>query len=193
MAWVSIGLTAAFGVLGAAGRIWLHARRTGRSPLRHGAGISGVVALGGVGTALLAGPIAEVVFGARRLWLDAWSAGLGTAVSVSALAGLLWSQSAMGASLRIGVDPSERTTLISDGPFSWVRNPIYSCMIAYLSGVVLMVPNNASLIALAALLVGVELHVRTVEEPYLLASHGPTYRAYAARVGRFVPGVGRFA
>jgi protein-S-isoprenylcysteine O-methyltransferase Ste14 len=38
---------------------------------------------------------------------------------------------------------------------------------------------------------GMELHVRRVEEPYLHWAHGDAYRDYAARVGRFVPGVGR--
>lgn len=32
--------------------------------------------------------------------------------------------------------------------------------------------------------------VTVVEEPYLLAVHRATYASYAARVGRFVPGVG---
>jgi len=36
----------------------------------------------------------------------------------------------------------------------------------------------------------IELQVRLVEEPYLTAKHGDSYRDYAARVGRFVPGVG---
>ena len=38
---------------------------------------------------------------------------------------------------------------------------------------------------------GIELHVRAVEEPYLARAHGPSYRAYAARTARFVPGCGR--
>jgi protein-S-isoprenylcysteine O-methyltransferase Ste14 len=37
------------------------------------------------------------------------------------------------------------------------------------------------------------LQVRAVEEPYLLSVHGDAYATYAARVGRFVPGVGRLA
>ena len=40
---------------------------------------------------------------------------------------------------------------------------------------------------------GLELQVRSVEEPYLLRTHGDAYRAYASRVGRFVPGIGRLA
>ena len=30
-----------------------------------------------------------------------------------------------------------------------------------------------------------------LEEKHLAGLHGPSYRAYAARVGRFVPGIGR--
>jgi protein-S-isoprenylcysteine O-methyltransferase Ste14 len=33
--------------------------------------------------------------------------------------------------------------------------------------------------------------VRFVGEPYLARAHGEDYRAYAGRVGRFLPGVGR--
>jgi protein-S-isoprenylcysteine O-methyltransferase Ste14 len=99
----------------------------------------------------------------------------------------------MGASLRIGVDPSERTDLVTDGPFRWARNPIYSAMVVYLGGVALLVPNAASLVAAVVLAVAVDLHVRLVEEPYLTATHGSSYAAYAARVGRFVPGVGKLA
>jgi protein-S-isoprenylcysteine O-methyltransferase Ste14 len=45
--------------------------------------------------------------------------------------------------------------------------------------------------AVAVLLVSIQVQVRAVEEPYLLRVHGPAYADYAARVGRFLPGVGR--
>ena len=47
--------------------------------------------------------------------------------------------------------------------------------------------------AAAALLlvVGIQLQVRLVEEPYLSRVHGVRYQAYAARAGRFLPGLGR--
>lgn len=38
---------------------------------------------------------------------------------------------------------------------------------------------------------GLALQVRLVEEPYLLRTHGEVYRDWAARTGRFLPGVGR--
>ena len=42
-------------------------------------------------------------------------------------------------------------------------------------------------------MIALEIQVRLVEEPYLLRQHGDAYRNYAARVGRFVPGLGRLA
>ena len=97
----------------------------------------------------------------------------------------------MGASWRVGVDPAERTALVTTGVFGVVRNPVFSAMVAAQAGVTLMVPTWLSVLGLVSLVVAVELQVRSIEEPYLRAVHGPTYAAYAARAGRFVPGVGR--
>jgi protein-S-isoprenylcysteine O-methyltransferase Ste14 len=193
MPWVSLGLSALFGLLAVGVRSWAHTRRTGHSPISGGAGMSGWVGLLGLGLLFVAGPVAEVAFGASRLVDSDWLAGVGLALSVAGLAALLWSQSSMGDSLRIGVDPGERTALVTEGPFRWVRNPIYSAMLLYVVGVALMAPNVAGLVALAVLALGLDLHVRRVEEPYLVTTHGDAYARYAARVGRFVPGVGRLA
>jgi protein-S-isoprenylcysteine O-methyltransferase Ste14 len=53
------------------------------------------------------------------------------------------------------------------------------------------VPNVVALAGLVALLIALEIQVRLVEERHLLRAHGDSYRQYAARVGRFVPGLGR--
>jgi protein-S-isoprenylcysteine O-methyltransferase Ste14 len=97
----------------------------------------------------------------------------------------------MGASWRIGVDPAERTALVTEGVFRLARNPIFTAMVVAQLGVVLMVLTWVSAASLAALVAAVQLQVRTVEEPYLSTVHGPAYTAYAASTGRFVPGVGR--
>lgn len=62
---------------------------------------------------------------------------------------------------------------MTGGPFRWVRNPIFSAMIVCTLGLVVLVPCT---LALAALIVGVELQVRLVEEPYLVRTHGEVYR-----------------
>ncbi len=107
------------------------------------------------------------------------------------LAGTLWAQFAMGDSWRIGVDAGARTALVAAGPFRWVRNPIFTAMLVATLGLVLLVPNVVALGALAILVAALEIQVRLVEEPYLVGVHSAHYRAYAARTGRFVPGLGR--
>ena len=115
---------------------------------------------------------------------------VGLVLAVGGIALTFSAQLAMGDSWRVGVDPEERTELVTGGPFRLVRNPIYSAMLPTVLGLVLMVPSALALAAIVTLFVGLELQVRLVEEPYLLRVHGNAYAAYAARVGRFVPSLG---
>ena len=61
------------------------------------------------------------------------------------------------------------------------------------AGLAVMVPNLVSLAALLLAVVALALQVRAVEEPYLRRVHGSAYLRYAARVGRFLPGLGRLS
>lgn len=115
----------------------------------------------------------------------------GAALAIAGIVATFLAQLAMGASWRVGVDPEERTALVTDGPFALVRNPIFSAMLPATLGLVLLVPSWIALLAFAGLLAAIELQVRAVEEPYLLRTHGTAYADYAMRVGRFAPAVGR--
>ena len=115
----------------------------------------------------------------------------GVVFAVLGIALTLYAQIAMGTSWRIGVEESERTELVTDGPFGLVRNPIFSAMIPTALGLTLMVPSVVAVIGFVALLVALELQVRVVEEPYLARVQGEAYTRYASRTGRFVPGIGR--
>jgi protein-S-isoprenylcysteine O-methyltransferase Ste14 len=97
----------------------------------------------------------------------------------------------MGESWRVGVDPGERTELVTAGPFALVRNPLYAGMIPFFIGIALLVPNALTIAGAVLLVVALEIQTRLVEEPYLRGVHGSAYADYAARVGRFLPGVGR--
>jgi protein-S-isoprenylcysteine O-methyltransferase Ste14 len=101
------------------------------------------------------------------------------------------SQAAMGGSWRADVDPDARTELVTTGPFRHVRNPVFTGSGVTVFGLALVVPNPFSLLMLVAFVAGLEIQVRLVEEPYLVRVHGDSYRAYAARTGRFLPGIGR--
>jgi protein-S-isoprenylcysteine O-methyltransferase Ste14 len=117
--------------------------------------------------------------------------GAGIVLAVAGYVLTLASQISMGDSWRIGVDPEEKTDLVTGGAFGIVRNPFFAAMIPVAAGLALMVPNVMALAGIAGLLAAVEIQVRVIEEPYLMRTHGSTYRDYAARVGRFFPGIGR--
>jgi protein-S-isoprenylcysteine O-methyltransferase Ste14 len=117
----------------------------------------------------------------------------GAALALVGTAGALAAQLNMGSSWRVGVDEREQTALVTDGLFSWVRNPIFSFITLSALGLLLLVPNSLALLAGVLTGLGIELQVRAVEEPYLLRTHGADYARYAARVGRFMPGLGRLS
>jgi protein-S-isoprenylcysteine O-methyltransferase Ste14 len=116
---------------------------------------------------------------------------VGILLFVSGLAVMFYSQLTMGSSWRVGVDPNERSVLITQGPFSFVRNPIYSAAAVMSIALILILPNILMICSFVTQFIGIELQVRGVEEPYLLKNHDRQYREYAGRVGRLVPFVGR--
>ena len=187
-------LLLAFGV-----RSVLMVRRTGSTGFHGVSGRPGSAEwLGGVsfaaalvlGLAAPAAALAGISAPIAALDGDAGHA-VGLGLTAVALPLSLWAQSTMGASWRIGVADDDRTDLVTGGPFARVRNPFFAALIPLGTGLVLMVPNALALLAGACLVLALELQTRAVEEPHLLRTHGDAYRAYAARTGRFLPGLGR--
>ena len=199
MAQLAIWLLIAFGVLTFGVRVAIQLRRTGSTGLiglRGDAGVadwlSGILFVGGMAIGV-ASPI--LVLGDNLDPIDALDVDvlhvIGIVLAAAGGVAVFAAQLGMGESWRIGVSDEERTELITGGWFSVVRNPIYTAMIVGWTGLALIVPTWLGFVAVATIAVGLELQVRFVEEPYMQRTHGGAYRAYASRVGRFVPGVGR--
>jgi protein-S-isoprenylcysteine O-methyltransferase Ste14 len=194
----ALGLMALYLALAFGVRVAVAIRTTGSTGIASPAGAPRVEILGGAvfATAVLLGALNPLlaVLDAVQLWdsLDITAAHvIGVALCAAGIFGTFAAQMAMGASWRIGVDPSERTELVTDGVFQLSRNPIYTFMIVAWAGFALLVPTWLALAAGILLITGLELQVRLVEEPHLLRTQGEPYRAWASRVGRFLPGVGR--
>jgi len=114
----------------------------------------------------------------------------GTVMVLGATALMLAAQLDLGASWRVGIDQGARPGLVTGGLYRYSRNPIYVAMLAALLAFALLLPSWISLGLLIGAGLGIRRHVRD-EEAYLARTYGEEYRRYAARVGRFVPGVGR--
>ena len=199
MAGVALGLWALHIAINLVVRSIVQRRRIGRSGL---IGVTGRLGpqelLAGVAEVLaialgVAAPVLDLTgaldpLGALDVTGLRWA---GAPLGLAAIAGVAASQQAMGRSWRIGVDQDTGTELVTRGPFRHVRHPIYAFFVLLLAGVALLAANAVGIAAVVLALIFVELQARVVEEPWLLREHGDAYADYAARTGRFVPGVGR--
>lgn len=114
--------------------------------------------------------------------------GVHLAGAIVAAIAIVWigiAQVQMSASFRMGVDPSEKTTLVRHGLFSRSRNPIYVGILAAVAGFFLMAPNALSFGLTVTAIVGIPVQVR-LEEEYLLSKHGDAYREYQSAVRRWI-------
>lgn len=99
-------------------------------------------------------------------------------------------QSDLGASWRVGIDEGARPGLIVHGLYRISRNPIYLGLFIILGGMILLMPTVLTPLILVGTVAAIRRQVID-EERYLAATYGDEYRAYARRVGRFMPAIGR--
>jgi protein-S-isoprenylcysteine O-methyltransferase Ste14 len=83
----------------------------------------------------------------------------------------------------------EGHTLIQDGPYRFVRNPIYTGMFGMLLATGLAAGQWLALLAASVLfLAGTHVRVRS-EEQLLCHAFGPEFEAYRRKVAALIPGV----
>ena len=130
-------------------------------------------------------------------WLN-WSTGIDLVLQAAGLA--LWA-----AGIAVGLWAAQRIggygafsgvmvdhQLVSDGPYRYVRHPIYTALIAIAVGTTLVF-RSYLLLGVAALSIVTHLWWAAAEEKLLSSPDGlgGAYRAYASRTGRFLPRVRR--
>ena len=127
-----------------------------------------------------------------------WSTGIdlvlqaaGLALWAAGIAVGLWAAQAIGGyGAFSGVTVEHQ--LVSDGPYRYVRHPIYTALIAIAVGTMLVF-RSYLLLGVAALSIVTHLWWAAAEEKLLSSPEGlgDVYRAYASRTGRFLPRVRR--
>jgi protein-S-isoprenylcysteine O-methyltransferase Ste14 len=116
------------------------------------------------------------------LWLRWVGAGLGTAAAVL----MYFTLTALGKNLTDTVVTRQDATLVTHGPYRYVRHPFYATAGLLIAAIALLSANAA--IAAAGVLVLLLLAVRTPnEERRLLAKFGEPYRAYREATGAVIP------
>ena len=138
-----------------------------------------------------------LVSGGRVFYAAGWSFGLPGAASIQILgAALLFvglplftAGAYLTAKYVFSKMPEERT-LLQQGPYRYIRHPIYLAFVLLGIGFILLAQNYV------ALLVGAFLTAFTYpkeEEEELIRAYGDTYREYRRRTGAFLPQLRRGA
>ena len=79
--------------------------------------------------------------------------------------------------------------LVTDGPYRWVRNPIYAGMLGLLLATGLALSRWEVLLGAALVfVVGTIIRIRS-EERLLQQAFGPKFEEYARRVPALIPGI----
>jgi len=129
---------------------------------------------------LAASPLAaEVPVYVACRWLAAIVAVLCFAATVRC-----WAR--MGRDWRMAVAVGEKTNLITDGPFSRIRHPIYAFQILLMICTVVVVPTLPMLVVAVTHFTLMNVKARN-EERYLLQTQPEDYSRYVQRTGRFFP------
>jgi protein-S-isoprenylcysteine O-methyltransferase Ste14 len=148
--------------------IYLGALLLGIAADRFIAGRSGLARLHGLG-------LADDV----RIWI---------AVAVLAT-GLVIGLLAAGLFRRAGTDVKpwrSSTALVTDGPYRWTRNPMYLGMTFVYLGLAIAADSLTALVLLIPVLIIIQTQVIAREERYLESKFGDEFRAYTARVRRWL-------
>jgi protein-S-isoprenylcysteine O-methyltransferase Ste14 len=146
------------------------------------------------GLACWGGLIAYLLKPAWMAWsslpLPAWARLTGIALFVAGAALLVWTLRSLGPNLTDTVVTRKAHTLVTRGPYRWVRHPFYDSAAVLVLASGLIAANW--FVLLTGALVFVLLAVRTgTEEHHLQVRFGESYRTYRDGTGRFLPRLSR--
>lgn len=192
MSWLALGLICAFLVLVFPAR---SLRRRARFAARRDAEPAGarrrrwlladILFLAAFAT-VVTGPLLRATGSIGATWHAGAGAAAGAALLLGAAALATWAQDTMGPAWRPDIAADDRAALVTTGPFAIVRNPTYVAMLAAALGALLLAPSTPGITGLGLLAASLLLTVH-YEETELARVHGPAYRTYRERVGRFLP------
>ncbi|HUR60450.1 MAG TPA: isoprenylcysteine carboxylmethyltransferase family protein, partial [Opitutaceae bacterium] len=145
---------------------------------------------------MMAGPLVALgclAFLIEPRWIDfarvdgpVWLRYLGAPIGVAGMALFLGMFRHLGLNVTATSMPRGGATLVTSGPYRWVRHPMYTAALILVIACALL---TASLIvAIGGVAMFALLAARSrVEERRLVEKFGDDYRAYQRRTGRFVP------
>ena len=131
-------------------------------------------------------------------WVD-WAAiplpdGLrwaGLALGYANLPLLWWIEATLGKNFNTTLHLREGHTLVTDGPYRWVRHPMYTSLFIFTIALLLASANWLIGLPLVLSLIVIVVNRIDREEALMMEQFGDEYREYMKRTGRLLPRLGR--
>ena len=143
-----------------------------------------------LGIVHLAGLIVFLVDPSMMAWssvsLPGWLRWSGVPLGAAGGTLFVWTVHTLGPNLTDTVVTRRNHTLVTTGPYRWVRHPFY-CATALSVLANALVAANLFLFVTGVLTVVLIISRTRIEEARLQERFSDQYRAYAARTGRFIP------
>lgn len=118
-----------------------------------------------------------------KLW-----AAVGAALTLLGLLFAVWARIYLGRNWSGVAAVKADHELVTGGPYSWARHPIYSGLALALVGTALAIGQWRGVLAVVLALIAIVHRVR-VEEGFMRQQFGAAYDAYARRVRALIPGL----
>jgi protein-S-isoprenylcysteine O-methyltransferase Ste14 len=123
----------------------------------------------------------------RQLWpSDIWSFVIGAAVTVAGLLFAVWARQYLGRNWSHAVTIKQDHELITTGPYTLVRHPIYTGILTGFLGTAIALSQVRGFLGLALMVVAFWAKLRT-EEEWMRSQFGETYATYAHHTAALVP------
>ena len=146
-----------------------------------------------IGVAAMLGLLAFTIDPAWMAWSSValpeslrW-AGVGVGIFGGGL--LIWTVRTLGPNLTDTVVTRKTHTLVTAGPYRWVRHPFYDAVGLAIVGNSLAAANWFVFLT-GGLAISLMVVRTRIEERHLMSRFGDPYRAYVARTGQFLPRIG---
>jgi protein-S-isoprenylcysteine O-methyltransferase Ste14 len=112
---------------------------------------------------------------------------IGAALSLVVLPLILWVQESLGSNFSTTIHIREEHTLVTKGPYRWIRHPMYTVLMMQSIGLLLLTANWFIGGSYSLLLMIIMIARTPFEENMMIEKFGEQYRAYMRQTGKFLP------
>jgi protein-S-isoprenylcysteine O-methyltransferase Ste14 len=140
--------------------------------------------------ALLAYIVQPATLAWAKVALAQWTQWVGVALGLASLPLIWWVQWALDVNFSVVLHVRDEHTLVTHGPYRWVRHPMYTVLYVWIIALFLLSQN---MVIGAGFLIPLTVIVITRlknEEAAMIEKFGDEYRRYMAQTGRFLPRFG---